>query len=91
MRYLKLYENFNNIEIVDILPGKYVGQLETTINGEDVSFEINGEDVSFLTDDDEEIAQEMGVSLDSELIGYLIDEYKRMLIKTKMRRHGFRK
>ena len=39
----------NNIEIVDILPSKYGGQLETTINGEDVSFEINGEDVSFLT------------------------------------------
>ena len=91
MKYLKLYENFNNIEIVDILPSKYGGQLETTINGEDVSFEINGEDVSFLTDDDEEVAQEMGVSLNSELIEYLIDEYKRMLTKTKMRRHGFRK
>lgn len=75
MKYLRLYENFNNIEIVDILPGKYGGQLETT---------INGEDVMFLTDEDGEIAQEMGINLDGELIKYLSDEYKRMLIKTRM-------
>lgn len=91
MKYLKLYENFNNIEIVDILPGKYGGQLETTINGEDVAFEIKDEDVSFLTDEDGEIAQEMGINLDDELIRYLSSEYKRMLIKTRMKRHGFRK
>lgn len=86
MKYLKIFEEFNfDIEPSDV----YGNNLEVVINDEDFTFKINNSDVSFASNDDYERAFELGVELDDDLKLYILDEYKKMLVKTKMKRFGF--
>jgi hypothetical protein len=86
MKYLNLFEEFNfEIEPLDV----HGNDLEVTINGEDFSFKVIDGDVLFSSEDDYERAFEIGVELDDELKSYIIDEYKKMSDKTRMRRFGF--
>ena len=86
MKYLNLFEEFNfDIEPLDV-HGK---NLEVTIDGEDLSFKVIDGEVSFSSDDDYERAFELGVEIDDELKSYILDEYKKMSDKTRMKRFGF--
>lgn len=86
MKYLNLFEEFNfEIEPLDV----HGNDLEVTINDEDFSFKVIDGDVLFSSEDDYERAFEIGVELDDELKSYIIDEYKKMSDKTRMRRFGF--
>ena len=86
MKYLNLFEEFNfDIEPLDV----HGNNLEVTIDGEDFSFKVVDGDVQFSSDDDYERAFELGVEIDNELKYYILDEYKKMSDKTRMRRFGF--
>jgi len=86
MKYLNLFEEFNfEIEPLDV----HGNDLEVTIDGEDFSFKVIDGDVQFLSEDDYERAFELGVEIDDELKSYILDEYKKMSDKTRMRRFGF--
>jgi hypothetical protein len=86
MKYLNLFEEFNfDIEPLDV-HGK---NLEVTIDGEDLSFKVIDGEVSFSSEDDYERAFELGVEIDDELKSYILDEYKKMSDKTRMKRFGF--
>ena len=86
MKYLNLFEEFN----FDIEPSDVHGNnLEFTIDGEDLSFKVIDGEVSFSSEDDYERAFELGVEIDDELKSYILDEYKKMSDKTRMKRFGF--
>jgi hypothetical protein len=86
MKYLNLFEEFNfDIEPLDV-HGK---NLEVTIDDEDLSFKVIDGEVSFSSEDDYERAFELGVEIDDELKSYILDEYKKMSDKTRMKRFGF--
>jgi hypothetical protein len=86
MKYLNLFEEFNfDIESLDV----YGNNLEVTIDGEDFSFKVIDGEVDFSSEDDYERAFELGVEIDDELKSYILDEYKKMSDKTRMRRFGF--
>lgn len=86
MKYLNLFEEFNfKIEPLDV----HGNDLEVTIDGEDFSFKVIDSEVSFSSEDDYERAFELGIELDDELKSYILDEYKKMSDKTRMRRFGF--
>ncbi len=86
MKYLNLFEDFNfDIEPVDV----YGNNLEVVINDEDFSFKVIDGEVNFSSDDDYERAFELGIEIDDELKSYILDEYKKMANKTRMRRFGF--
>lgn len=86
MKYLELFEEFNfDIESSNA----YGNSLDVVINDGDFTFNINGDDVSFANNDDYERAFELGIEMDDELRTYIIDEYNKMIGKTKMKRFGF--
>ena len=86
MKYLNLFEEFN----FDIEPSNVYGNnLEVFIDDQDFSFKVIDGEVSFSSDDDYERAFEMGIELDDELRSYILDEYNKMLGKTRMKRFGF--
>lgn len=86
MKYLNLFEEFN----FDIEPSNVYGNnLEVFIDDQDFSFKVIDGEVSFSSDDDYERAFEMGIELDDELKSYILDEYNKMLSKTRMKRFGF--
>ena len=62
----------------------------SVITGAIVStFKVIDDDVQFSSEDDYERAFELGVEIDDELKSYILDEYKKMSDKTRMRRFGF--
>ena len=86
MKHLNLFEEFNfEIEPFDV----HGNNLEFTIDGEDLSFKVIDGEVSFSSEDDYERAFELGVEIDDELKSYILDEYKKMSDKTRMKRFGF--
>jgi hypothetical protein len=86
MKYLNLFEEFNfDIEPLDV----HGNDLEVVINDEDFSFKVVDGEVSFSSDDDYERAFEMGIELDVELRSYILDEFKIISDKTRMKRFGF--
>lgn len=86
MKYLNLFEDFN----FDIEPSDVHGNdLEVIIDDQDFSFKVIDGEVSFSSEDDYERAFELGIELDDELKSYILDEYKKMSDKTRMRRFGF--
>ena len=86
MKYLNLFEEFNfDIESLDINGNN----LEVIINNQDLSFKVIDGEVEFSSDDDYERAFELGIELDDELKSYIVDEFKTMCNKTRMRRFGF--
>jgi hypothetical protein len=86
MKYLNLFEEFN----FDIEPSDVHGNdLEVVINDQDFSFKVIDGEVDFLSEDDYERAFELGVEIDDELKSYILDEYKKMSDKTRMKRFGF--
>ena len=86
MKYLNLFEEFN----FDIEPSDVHGNnLEVVINDQDFSFKVIDGEVSFSSEDDFGRAFEMGIELDDELKSYILDEYNKMLSKTRMKRFGF--
>jgi hypothetical protein len=86
MKYLNLFEEFNfEIEPLDV----HGNDLEVVIDDEDFSFKVIDDDVQFSSEDDYERAFELGVEIDDELKSYILDEYKKMSDKTRMRRFGF--
>jgi hypothetical protein len=86
MKYLNLFEEFNfDIEPLDV----HGNDLEVVIDDEDFSFKVIDGDVQFSSEDDYERAFEMGIELDDELRSYILDEYNKMLSKTRMKRFGF--
>jgi len=86
MKYLNLFEEFNfDIEPLDV----HGNDLEVDIDGEDFSFKVIDGEVSFSSEDDYERAFELGIEIDDELKSYILDEYKKMSDKTRMRRFGF--
>jgi hypothetical protein len=86
MKYLNLFEEFNfDIEPLDV----YGNNLEVSIDGEDFSFKVIDGEVSFSSEDDYERAFELGVEIDDELKSYILDEFKKMSDKTRMKRFGF--
>lgn len=86
MKCLNLFEEFNfDIEPLDV----HGNDLEVDIDGEDFSFKVIDGEVSFSSEDDYERAFELGIEIDDELKSYILDEYKKMSDKTRMRRFGF--
>ena len=86
MKYLNLFEEFNfDIEPLDV----YGNNLEVSIDGEDFSFKVIDGDIQFSSEDDYERAFELGVEIDDELKSYILDEFKKMADKTRMKRFGF--
>jgi hypothetical protein len=86
MKYLNLFEEFN----FDIEPSDVHGNdLEVVINDQDFSFKVIDGEVDFLSEDDYERAFELGDEIDDELKSYILDEYKKMSDKTRMKRFGF--
>jgi hypothetical protein len=86
MKHLKLFEEFNfDIEPFDV----HGNNLEVFIDDQEFSFKVINGEVSFSSEDDFERAFEMGIELDDELRSYIIDEYSKMLSKTRMKRFGF--
>jgi hypothetical protein len=86
MKHLNLFEEFN----FDIEPSDVHGNdLEVVINDQDFSFKVIDGEVDFLSEDDYERAFELGVEIDDELKSYILDEYKKMSDKTRMKRFGF--
>jgi len=86
MRYIKVFEEFNfNIEPLDV----YGNNLEVIIDDKDFSFKVIDGEVTFSSDDDYERAFELGIEVDDELKSYILDEYKKMSDKTRMKRFGF--
>jgi hypothetical protein len=86
MRYIKVFEEFNfDIEPLDV----YGKNLEVIIDNEDFSFKVIDGEVSFSSNDDYEKAFELGIEIDDELKSYILDEYKKMSSKTRMKRFGF--
>jgi hypothetical protein len=81
---LVLFEEFN-IEPVDV----WGNNIEVTINNKDISFKVINNEVSFSSQDDYEIAFEMGIEIDDELKSYIIEEYQKISNKTRMKRFGF--
>jgi len=64
-------------------------ELEVMIDDQDFSFKVANGEVSFSSEDDYERAFEIGIELDDELRSYILDEYNKMLSKTRMKRFGF--
>jgi hypothetical protein len=86
MKHLNLFEEFNfDIEPFDV----HGNNLEVFIDDQDFSFKVIDGEVSFSSDDDYERAFEMGIELDDKLRSYILDEFKIMSNKTRMRRFGF--
>ena len=86
MKHLNLFEEFNfDIEPFDV----HGSELEVFIDDQDFSFKVVDGEVSFSSDDDYERAFEIGIELDDELRSYILDEYNKMLSKTRMKRFGF--
>ena len=86
MKYLNLFEEFN----FDIEPSDVHGNdLEVVINDQDFSFKVIDGEVDFSSEDDYERAFELGIEIDDELRSYILDEYNKMLHKTRMKRFGF--
>lgn len=86
MRYIQIFEEFNfDIEPLDV----YGKNLEVVIDDEDFTFKVIDDEVSFSSDDDYERAFELGIEIDDELKSYILDEYRKMLDKTRMKRFGF--
>jgi len=86
MKYLNLFEEFNfDIESFDV----HGNELEVIIDDQDFSFKIIDGDVQFSSEDDYERAFELGIELDDKLRSYILDEYNKMLSKTRMKRFGF--
>ena len=86
MKYLNLFEYFN----FDIEPSDIHGNdLEVIIDDQDFSFKVIDGEVEFSSEDDYERAFELGIELDDELKSYILDEYKIMSNKTRMKRFGF--
>lgn len=86
MRYIQIFEEFNfDIEPLDV----YGNNLEVIIDDKDFSFKVIDGEVTFSSDDDYERAFEMGIEIDDELESYILDEYKKMSDKTRMKRFGF--
>jgi hypothetical protein len=86
MKYINLFEEFNfDIEPLDV----YGNNLEVVIDDEDFSFKVIDDKVIFSSDDDYERAFELGIEIDDELKSYILDEYRKMSDKTRMKRFGF--
>jgi len=86
MKYLNLFEDFNfDIEALDV----HGNDLEAIIDNQDFKFKVIDGKVSFSSEDDYERAFELGIELDDELKSYILDEYKIMSDKTRMKRFGF--
>lgn len=84
MRYLKLFENYTNIEISEV----FNGQIDIIVSDEEISLGVDGSDIYFLTDDDEEIANDINFSIEDNY-EYLLNRYKKELSDNQMRRFGF--
>lgn len=86
MKYINLFEEFDfDIETSDV----HGNELEVIIDDQDFSFKVIDGEVSFSSEDDYERAFELGIELDDELKSYILDEYKIMSDKTRMKRFGF--
>ena len=86
MKHLNVFEEFNfDIEPFDV----HGNELEVFIDDHEFSFKVINGEVSFSSDDDYERAFEMGIELDDKLRSYILDEYNKMLSKTRMKRFGF--
>ena len=86
MKYLNLFEEFNfDIESSDV----HGNDLEVIIDDQDFSFKVIDDNVQFSSEDDYERAFEIGIELDDELKSYILDEFKKMSDKTRMKRFGF--
>lgn len=86
MKYINLFEDFN----FDIEPSDVHGnELEVIIDDQDFSFKVIDDEVYFSSEDDYQRAFELGIELDDELKSYILDEFKIMSNKTRMRRFGF--
>jgi len=86
MKHLNLFEEFNfTIEPFDV----HGNDLEVIIDDQDFSFKVIDGDVQFSSEDDYERAFELGIELDDELKSYILDEFKKMSDKTRMKRFGF--
>ena len=86
MKYINLFEEFDfDIETSDV----HGNELEVIIDDQDFSFKVINGEVSFSSEDDYERAFELGIELDDELKSYIVDEFKTLSDKTRMRRFGF--
>jgi hypothetical protein len=86
MKYLNLFEEFNfEIEPFDV----HGSDLEVFIDDQEFTFKVINGEVSFSSEDDYERAFEMGIEIDDELKSYILDEYKQMSDRTRMKRFGF--
>ena len=86
MKHLNAFEEFNfDIEPFDV----HGNELEVFIDDHEFSFKVISDQVSFSSEDDYERAFEIGIELDDELRSYILDEYNKMLSKTRMKRFGF--
>jgi len=86
MKYLNLFEEFNfEIEPLNV----HGNNLEVVIDDQDFSFKVIDNKVEFSSEDDYERAFELGIELDDELKSYIVDEFKIMCDKTRMKRFGF--
>lgn len=90
---IKKFENFKtseiDIELLDLIVGRNVHQLETIINGVELSFEVSKDGIFFLSDEDEETASENGIKLNTQLEEYLLDKCDGMKHVGKMKSLGF--
>jgi hypothetical protein len=82
MKYLKLFENF---EVTNVSPN----YLDVIIQDEEFTFEIFDGDVFFSTDEEQDLAEQLGIILDDKLKSEIINQHNIEMKKTKMQRFGF--
>ncbi len=82
--------SINDIDVLDSFIDGENGQIEVSINGEDISFIVlsNGQ-IFFATDDDANIAEELGLEIDDELQKFIKNEYDNSIKSNRMNRLGF--
>lgn len=82
--------DIDDIDILDSFIDGENGQIEVSVNGEDISFTVlNSGQVFFASDDDANIAEELGLVIDDEMQNYIKDEYHKSIKANKMNRLGF--
>lgn len=77
MKYLKIFENF---EVINVFPN----YLDVVIQDEEFTFEINNDNVFFSTDEDQELANELGIVLDDNLKSEILNQYHNEMIRTNL-------
>lgn len=82
--------SINDIDVLDSFIDGENGQIEVSVNGEDISFIVlsNGQ-IFFATDDDANIAEELGLEIDDELQKFIKSEYDNSIKSNRMNRLGF--